>query len=358
MQNSNVNRKKIEQERREKLRIEKPLVYEKVLKINDKYLNGESVAMLDISYDYICNFKCEHCCNNSFQVKDRSLTIDDLRNISEQADQLGLFQFTLTGGEPLLFKDLDNIIQALNPEKFHISVNTNGYLLTYNMAKHLKEIGVDKVKISIDSFRKDKHNQIRHNSQAYTHAFEALFNAQKAGLHVVAQHVATRQNTQTQDTVELAKFAQKNDFALDVLIAKALGQWEGNHDVLINEEDAAFLRELHKEYPVVWRDVFPAYGLEKGCISVNSILGITKYGDVLPCPFIHIGIGNIFEESLKDIIDRGLRIKHFKEFRTKCLSGEDRCFIDTYMTKFYGKPLPIHWSEAFSDEDFIDGIAK
>jgi MoaA/NifB/PqqE/SkfB family radical SAM enzyme len=86
---------------------------------------------------------------------------------------------------------------------------------------------------------------------------------------------------------------------------------------------------------------------------VNSNLHLTQYGDILPCGFIHIALGSIFEEPLGDILQRGLSIKHFKEFNPLCLSGEDRHFIDTYMSKFYGKPLPVHWSEVFGEEDFI-----
>jgi len=73
----------------------------------------------------------------------------------------------------------------------------------------------------------------------------------------------------------------------------------------------------------------------------------------LPCVFIHISIGNIFEESLADIIKRGQSIKYFKRFNRLCLSGEDREFIQNYMAKFYGKPLPLHWIEAFGKDDFV-----
>ena len=140
----------------------------------------------------------------------------------------------------------------------------------------------------------------------------------------------------------------------DYAIVKAIGAYEGRLDVLINEDDANFIKELNEKYPSVRRDVFPAYGMDKGCGSVNCSLHLTKYGDILPCAYIHISIGNIFEEPLKDIVERGMKIKHFKNYNPKCLSGEDRCFISNYMSKFYGKPLPISWKEAFTEEDFCN----
>lgn len=346
-------KRQVENNKREKLRKEKPFVFEKIIKLNEKFQKGECVAMIDIAYDYVCNLHCKHCFTTKFQKKTRSLTTRDLMSLSEQADALGLCQFTISGGEPLLYRDLDDIIAALNPAKFHLSMSTNGHLLTLKKAAHLKSLGLDKVKISLDNFDEKLHNENRNAPGAYKKAMDAFFAAKEAGLDVIIQHVVTHQTAQSENTVKLADFAQNNGFNLDIIIAKALGEWEGYHDVLINEEDASFLCELHKKYPVARRDVTPSYGIDRGCGAVNSNLHITKYGDVLPCGYIHISIGNIFTESLKDILDRGLSIKHFKNYNPKCLSGEDRCFIDKYMTKFYGKPLPIHWSEAFTDEDFV-----
>lgn len=338
--------------KREKLKKEKPLAYAKIVKLNDKFKKGECVSMIDIAYDYTCNLKCRHCFTTRFTKKQRALTPKDLRSLSEQAHALGLCQFTISGGEPLLFPELDEVIAALDPERFHLSMSTNGYLLTREKAGHLKSIGLDKVKISLDNFDAGLHDENRNAAGAYKKAIDALFAAQGAGLDVIIQFLVTRRTAQSESTLKLAEFAEKNGFNLDITIAKALGEWEGRHDVLINEEDARFLRALHDKFPAARRDITPSFGIDRGCGTVNSNLHITKYGDVLPCGYIHISIGSIFEEKLKDILDRGLSIRHFRDHNPKCLSGEDRCFIDTYMTKFYGKPLPIHWSEAFTKDDF------
>ena len=232
-------------------------------------------------------------------------------------------------------------------------MSTNGYFLNRELARKLKSLGLDKVKISLDDFDEMRHNENRNCDGAYGKAIDAMFNAKEAGLSVVIQTVVTRQNCQSLRTLAMAKFAQENGFTVDVLIARATGAWEGRHELLINEEDAEFLREAHCEYPVLHRDTFPSYGMDKGCGCVHSTLHITQFGDVLPCVYIHIAIGNIFAESLADIINRGQSIRWFKEHSSLCLSGENREFIDKYMTKFYGRHLPIHWSEAFCEKDFV-----
>ena len=353
MEKYEETRVSLENTKREKLRREKPLVYDKIMKIDEKLARGEYVSRIDIAYNYICNLKCSHCMASRFQKKERALTIEDLKNISAQADAMGLFQFNISGGEPLIFKDCDEAILALNPERFHIGMSTNGHFLTPERARHLKALGLDKVMISLDSIDEELHDQNRQQPGAYKKAMDAIWAAKEAGLDTIIQHVVTHQSAQTENTVKLAKYAQENGFNLDIIIAKALGEWEGRHDVLIDGEDAKFLYKLHQQYPVARRDVYPSYGLKRGCGAIKGCFHISKYGDVFPCVFIHIAIGNIFEEPLKAIMDRGMSIKYFRNSTPTCLSGENRHFISKYMSKFYGKPLPIDYREVFTEEDFI-----
>lgn len=346
-----MQEKEIENAKRAKLRREKPAVYDKVIKIAERHQKGIATPIIDIAYNYGCNLKCRHCTASRFTKKDRSLTPADLRKLSDEADALGLCQFCISGGEPLIFKDLDEVIAALQPDKFHLAMSTNGHFMTPEMAKRLKAAGLDKVKISLDDFDEKKHDENRKSGGAYQKAISAMLNAKAAGLSVVIQTVITHQNCRTDRLYRMAEFAQQNDFTVDMLIARATGAWEGKHEVLIDEADAEFLRKAHERYPVLHRDTFPSFGIDKGCGCVDSTLHVTQYGDVTPCVYIPIAIGNIFSESLAGIIKRGQSIKCFKKYSALCLSGEDRGFIDKYMSKSYGKPLPIPWQDAFGAED-------
>ncbi len=344
-------KQRFENAKRNKLKQEKPLVYEKIINLADMEKRGECTSRIDIGYNYACNLKCSHCMANTFQKKNRSLKPADLRSIAEQADALGWCQFNISGGEPLILHNFDEVLQALMPEKFHIGISTNGYFLTSEKARHLKSIGLDKVMISLDSFDATLHDTNRATQGAYEKAISAIWNARNAGLDTIIQHVITHQNARTENTVSLAKFAQENGFSLDLVIAKAIGQWEGHHEVLIDAEDAAFLRNLNKEYPAARRDVFPSFGMRGGCGILKKCFHISQFGDVFPCVFMHITIGNVFEDPLKDIVDRGMKVRHFKEFSPICLTGENPFFINKYMSRFYGKPLPVHYREIFTEED-------
>ena len=342
-----------EEKNRNKLKDEKPYVYEKMIKLEEKYKRGESIAIIQFQYDYTCNLTCEHCSVKRFQGKEnkRSFTLDDVRNLSKQADELGLARFVITGGEPLVFKDFDELVKAIDPQKFYLNCDSNGWLLTEEKAKHLKSIGVDRIQLSIDSLDAKNHDLFRNKEGSHERAMKAVDIVKDAGLGIFIQTVVTKQRLYSEEFIEFVEYFNKKDVGVFVSYAKPVGCWEGNYDVLVNREDMKYMEELGKKHKV-FTHLTSAYGLNMGCIAVKGMISVTQYGDVLPCPYIHISIGNVFEEPLKDILKRGKDIKFFGEHVDTCLIAEDRNFIDNYIAKkIYGKPVPVSCSEVFTDED-------
>jgi MoaA/NifB/PqqE/SkfB family radical SAM enzyme len=342
-----------ESSKRNKLKSEKPYVYEKVMKFEEKFKRGESIAIIQFQYNYTCNFACEHCSIKRFQGKreGRQFTIADVKELFRQADEMGLARVTITGGEPLVFKDFDELVAAIDPQKFYINCDTNGWLLDEEKAKHIKSIGVDRVQLSLDSFYAEEHDRFRGVKGAYDRAMKAVDIALNAGLGIFMQTVITKQRLRTNEFIEFLEYFNKKGVGVFVSYAKPVGSWEGNFDVLVDKDDMKYMEELEKKYNV-FTHLTPAYGLDMGCISVKGMFSVTQYGDVLPCPYIHTSIGNLFEEPLKNIIQRGLDIKYFGEHVDTCLIAEDREFIDKYVVKrIYNKLLPVPCSEVFSDED-------
>lgn len=330
----------LEIERRNHLKSYKPLVYEKVMKFDPKLTNGESIAIIQLQYNYICNFKCQHCSISDFQHKSnaRSLTIADVRDLSRQADELGLAHIDITGGEPLLFRDMDQLIEAIDPAKFYIQSDTNGWLMTDETAKHLKDIGVDKIQLSLDSLSAQEHDAFRRKPGSHARALQAIDSIQRAGLNLQIATVVTHQRARSEELIRFLEFAKIKGAAVSVVWPKPVGEWAGNYDVLITAEDIAYVAELGKKYNL-YDHLTPAYGLDIGCLAVKRMISITQYGDVLPCIWMYFSLGNIFDEPLKAILQRGM--KYFGKRESKCLVSQDREFIDTYIAKTYGKELPV-----------------
>jgi MoaA/NifB/PqqE/SkfB family radical SAM enzyme len=346
-------KRQLEEGKRNKLREEKPYVFEKIMKFKEKLKRGESIAIIQFQYNYACNFLCDHCSIKGFQGKQdkRSFTIEDVRNLSRQADELGLARFVITGGEPLVFKDFDALVEAIDPQKFYINCDTNGWFLDEKRARHLKSIGVDRIQLSIDSLDAEAHDAFRKAPGSYERALGAIEASQKAGLDIFIQTVVTKQRLWSEEFVRFVEYFNGMGINVFVTYAKPVGAWEGNTDVIVDRNDMDYMRELEKKYNLCTH-LTPAYGLDMGCIALKGMFSVTQYGDVLPCPYMHTSIGNVFQEPLKDIIQRGFEIKFFGEHVDTCLIAEDKDFIQNYVeNRIYGKPLPVPSSEVFTEAD-------
>jgi MoaA/NifB/PqqE/SkfB family radical SAM enzyme len=344
-----------EQERKKRaaLRLAKPRVYEKVMNYAAKIKRGESIAIIQFQYDYRCNFRCEHCCTSKMDKNTRHFTIPDVRELSRQADELGLAHFTITGGEPLIFPDLDDLVAALDPDKFFIAVDSNGWFLDEKKARHLKSIGVEKVHLSLDSLSAEVHDAFRRKPGSHARVLKAIDASLKAGLAVLLNTVVTKQRAYSQEFIDFLEFTTKKlKVPVVMMLAKPTGSWEGNKAVLLNSADLAHVRTLEKKYDV-FTHLVPAYGLDLGCIAVKRMVSLTRYGEVMPCPWIHISIGNFFNEPLKDILARGMSIKFVGQRQDTGLGSVEGEYMSDYLSKMDGKPTPVPYTEVFTEDDFI-----
>ena len=103
--------------------------------------------------------------------------------IADQADELGIFEFDLQGGELLLRPDvLFEVLEAIKPERFYLYLTTNGYFLDKKMAERLAKAKVSRVSVSVDSMDEETHDKIRGRKDSWRRAMEGLKHAKVAGL--------------------------------------------------------------------------------------------------------------------------------------------------------------------------------
>lgn len=344
-----------EQAARGGLKTYKPRVYEKIQKFDEKLKKGESIAIIQFQYDYTCNFHCHHCCITRLRrpAGTRCFTIPDVKEFSRQADEMGLAHWVITGGEPLCFKDFDKLVEAIDPSKYYLTSDTNGWFLDDAKAKHLKSIGLDKIQLSLDSLNAKEHDEFRRAPGSHARAVRAIDAALNAGLKIILATVITKQRVRSDEFIEFLEFAKGKGIGTFVTYAKPVGDWEGRTDILVDRSDMDYMRQLEKKYNV-FTHLTPAYGLDLGCIAVKRMFSVTKYGDIMPCPYIHTSLGNFFKEPLKDIVSRGMNIKFFGNHVDTCLIAEDRHFLGEYEAKrITGKPVPVPYKEVFGPEDMI-----
>jgi MoaA/NifB/PqqE/SkfB family radical SAM enzyme len=345
---------------RERLKQKKPKVYTKLM----NYLEAEkrqdpfAISLIDFALGFKCNFECTHCCADAFSNSRKSndsyqMSIEQVKHMADQADEVGAFIINLIGGEPLVWNGLEKVIEAIDPSRFHISMTTNGWFLTPEIAQNLAKWGVDKIGISIDSGFAEEHDEFRKKKGSFERAIEGIRNAKAAGIRVIVSTVVTHQNIYQPGFQKLVEITEKLGVSLDLQCATVAGSWQGNTESLLNEKDAAYLDDLRQKHPLLRRDLWSAPGSKGGCPAVKRSVYIIPDGNVLPCLFIHISLGNIFNEPLREIIERGLNVDALREPNGKCLAGEDMNFINKYLTRTYSAKLPLTYEDGFSkNKDF------
>ena len=287
------------------------------------------------------------------------MPIPKLKEIADEADKLGYIEWDLQGGEVLLRPDkLFEALDAIQPERFYLYVTTNGYKVDRKIIKELGKRGVSRMSVSFDSWDPDFHDEMRGRKDSWKRAIQALEYIQEAGMDPYMNVTVGHYNAKSEDLRMLLEYSKKKKYRTLVNVACPTGMWNQVHDVVCDEEDQKHIRKLRKEYKNLNRNLWNPFDpkLEKimGCTTVNRMY-ITALGDVLACPYVHIKIGNVFENTLKEISDYGFRIKHFKNHSEKCLAGEDLNFIKKFNST-PGKTIfnPVKADEIFQKEDFVD----
>lgn len=339
----------------------KKRMMEKMFALSKKYgknhSHGMHVKSLELNYSNKCNFTCQHCFTRSGagEFGETKLTLEDIKRLADEADALGIYSIDIQGGEPLLNPQLFELLEAIGTDRFYIYITTNAWLLDEAMANRLAAAGVDRVSVSIDAFSAEEHDKFRNKEGAYERCIKALNYVQQAGMKAYVNIVVGHYNAQSKELEDFITYLDENNWGCVFNCASPTGNWKGNYDVMLTEEDSAYLEELKKRHPSIIRDLWnylnPTDELVYGCPAVN-LLYVNPLGDVLPCPYIHTKLGNIREESLETIVKRGFSVRKFRDYSRKCLVGEDVEFAKKYLDKDMSVLNPIPVKELFAEEDF------
>ena len=126
--------------------------------LKDSY--GRRIRDLRVSLTDRCNFRCFYCLPHGeppVAPKEQMLSYEEIEYVSEIFVSLGIEKIRLTGGEPMMRRDIETVIRklsALKPRLHDLALTTNGYFLP-DRAEELKEAGLDRITISLDSLKRD-----------------------------------------------------------------------------------------------------------------------------------------------------------------------------------------------------------
>ena len=330
-----------------------------------------------------CNLMCKHCYANAspFPAQDE-LTLDEKLGVLRQLDEAGVAALSFSGGEPLINKDFWVIARKAAEAGMYVSVATNGVLIREDVAKKMKEIGVRYVEISLDSPYPDVHNEFRGVPNAWERSVQGVKNAKAVGLETGIAFTVTKLNyKQLPEMLKLSKELGVDRFIAFNFIPTGRGRDIIELD-LSPEERIEVLELLYSElssgniqafstspfYAVISlrhidsggrlapthfadlsipEEYIPAgYALAEflgGCGAGRIYCSIEHNGDIQPCVFLPIVVGNVLRDGflnvwhnsplMRRLRDRDNYACSFCEYRYICGGCRARAYA------YYGDPL-------------------
>jgi len=297
------------------------------------FSNFHPLRSVEIALTYNCNATCEQCsCRLCYDPKKKRLTVEEWKKIIDDAIKLGVFQFNITGGEPLLYVDeCVELIKYIRQKGKYIHLCSNALVINADIMRKLKNAGLNSLEMGLDSADEKKHNSNR-KENSYKKIMETIDLAKKVGIKtIILNTIITHEKIKSHDMLALMNLAKEKEVILQITPPCVTGAWKNKLDILLSKKERIYLRWLLAKNSHGRMDTYSSYfGIR--CPAAREKVGIQPYGDVVSCPLIQIVYGNIKNEELKKIRERMLKNPYYHMVsREGCLPSFNRDFIDKYM---------------------------
>jgi heme b synthase len=303
-----------------------------------------------------CNFRCVHCRSSSeleakghpdFTLQEAFRALDDISSYAKPV-------VVLSGGEPLLRKDVFDIAKYGTEKGLRMCLATNGALVTKDVCGKIKESGIRIVSMSLDGSTAGIHDDFRGQKGAFEGVMKAAALFKNNNIEFIINSSFTRRNQEEIPKVyKLAKGLGATAWYMFMIVPTGRGEeimseliskedyeeildWHYNmekdeHDMLVRPTCAPHyyrvVLQKSKEEKVKFerRTLKFSTGGSKGCLAGQVICLIDVDGNVLPCSYFPKSAGNIREQSFKDIWEGSELFKDmrdFKKYKGRCGSCE------------------------------------
>ncbi|EOX6570812.1 GTP 3',8-cyclase MoaA [Campylobacter coli] len=275
---------------------------------------GRKINYLRISVTQRCNFRCLYCMPKipfNHQPKENLLSFEDLFLFVKVAIDEGIEKIRITGGEPLLRKDLSVFIKMINDYKkdLDLAITTNGFLLK-DFAKDLKDAGLKRLNISLDTLESKK-AKILAQKDVLDSVLAGIDEALSVGLKVKLNTVVLK-GLNDDELIPLLEFAKSKNIQIRFIEfmenIHAYGKLQGlKRDEIIQILSQKYQVKLIKKAEKAPVSIYSADGYEFGiidphshefCDSCNRIR-LSAEGLLIPCLYFDEAL------SIKEAVRKG-----------------------------------------------------
>ncbi|MGZ4850777.1 MAG: radical SAM protein [Candidatus Bathyarchaeia archaeon] len=305
-------------------------------------------------FTHKCNLKCKHCYSNSGAIREEELTTQQAKDVIDQIADAGVTALAFSGGEPLTRSDFFEVAKYAANRGLYVSVATNGTLLTKETVQKLKAAKVNYLGISIDGACAKTHDEFRGVPGAFDKAVAGLKNCIEADLCVCIATTATKNNLEEMPAIiDLAEELGAERFTNFNFVPAGRGKAHYEQDPS-PEEREKLMRYLlarmskgckttilttapqlarvgiqcqgtegtgdvtmsmaHMQTVRVTKKAVPLADFIGGCGAGRLYCSLSPQGDVHPCVFLPVNVGNLKTQKFQDI---WLNAPLFNAFRNR-----------------------------------------
>jgi len=326
-------------------------------------MENRKLPKLDLNITNKCNFRCTHCAFDSGIINLPELTIKEIKRILKETKEIGGKRFDITGGEPLLRKDVEKIIQIGKKLNYKIELVTNGSLLTKTKLRKFKILGLDGIAISLDGSNQKVYNQIRRrDKKTFYKVINSIRASKRTGFYTKINTTVFQCNLK--DIPNIIRLASKLKVdELGLYYFTPIGRGERSKELAV--EPLKWLSLIRKtlkhysnkglrislEFPLIEKS---NWSKDLGCIvnKEKSHLQILPDGNVYPCAILasyNKPVANLKEVSIKKIWKNNRLWKNYwtslsKTFRTcngSCVNFKQAFNLKHYNQKKYCFVCPL-----------------
>jgi len=314
------------------------------------------VAPFLVVWDFThkCNLRCKHCYSNSGTPDPDELTTEQALRVVDMLAEANVTALAFSGGEPITRSDFFQVARYASDKGLYISLASNGTLLTKETAQKLKEAGVNYVDISIDGATAKTHDEFRGVPGAYDKAVAGLKNCIDADICAcIATTVGKNNMSELPAIIDLAEQLHVERFTYFNFIPAGRGKDHADQDLsaqeredvmryLLNRMSAGCKTTIlatapqlarvaaqcqgdtgtgevtmalaHMQTVKVTKKAVPLGEFIGGCGAGRLYCAISPQGDVRPCVFLPVNVGNLKERTFRDI---WLNAPLFNAFRNR-----------------------------------------
>lgn len=276
---------------------------------------------ITIELTYRCNEQCAFCISdagrkfyNQTNIIDMELQKSDINRILEQMHELKISLLTLTGGEPLLRKELlYYTIYEAQRKNINVALLTNGTLIDEKISRELSEFSnLTNVQISLDGADNTTHDFLRHRKGSFDESVNAINFLKENGIEPSISFVLNKLNYEQYPDVIL--LAEQLDLQLRIAPVVPIGRGKENSDYLLtNKQITEFLKYTHRAND----GKLSARIMPRERCSITTSPAIDPFGNIYPCmhmKFSEFKLGNIRSDKLKIIWDNSPVVKELQDY--------------------------------------------